>query len=127
VPRDSAALNGGRILCPQEAAAATVLLAPGRCAVAREIFFHTDGCGSREPTLRPADGGRGMVVSGIGPQSVYHRCGFANGDVWVKINETLLSTPEEMLTSYRKLVEAPAFSVSLLRAGKPLDIVVELE
>jgi S1-C subfamily serine protease len=116
--------------CPQRAGQAARVLGPGHCAIPRAIFFHTDGCATAEPTLRPVPpeaGGQGLHVQGIQPDSVYRKCGFADGDIWLKINQFALSSPEQMLTSYRTLVQASTLSFSLMRAGRPVTIRVDLE
>ena len=113
--------------CPQSAGQAAQVLGPGHCAVARAIFFHADGCGTAEPRLRPEGRGPGLRVQGIHPDSIYRKCGFRNGDVWLEINGIPLSSPEEMLESYRTLVQAPTLDVSLVRGGQPVNIRVDLK
>jgi hypothetical protein len=110
--------------CPQHAAHLAQVLSPGHCTVPRAVFFPSERCLTTGPTLRSAADGLHMV--GIQSDSIYRKCGFAEGDLWTKINDVALSSPEEVLKVYPALRKAPSLTFSLLRAGQPLTIRVDL-
>jgi type II secretory pathway component PulC len=73
------------------------------------------------------DGGRtGFVFRGIRPKSIYAKCGFRNGDVWVQVNDVLLTSPDQALVAYRCFRDAPSLDVALVRDGRRMHIRVDL-
>jgi S1-C subfamily serine protease len=126
VATDAAGAGAGLVDgCPQHAADLASLVGPGHCSVPRAVFFPPKGCLTTEPRLVP--GADGLHVMGIKADSIYGKCGFREGDVWLKINDITLSSPEEMLKAYPALREAPGLTFSLLRGGQPVTVRLDLK
>ena len=119
-PREPAAPD----TCPQHAGQLAQVLGPEDCAVARSIFFPPPDCPTGQPIPHPEPDGKRM--SGIATDSIYAKCGFPEGDVWLKVNEVALASPEGLLDAYANLRRAPALTFRVKRAGRPLTIRVDL-
>jgi type II secretory pathway component PulC len=53
-------------------------------------------------------------------------CGVKNGDVWLAINGVQLDSPEQALTNYRRIMDAPLWTLDLIRGGQELRVVVAI-
>ncbi len=68
----------------------------------------------------------GFRLFAIQPGSLYAALGLRSGDTLVGANGTKLATADEVLAAYAKLREANEIRLSVMRAGKPLEIVLRM-
>ena len=69
----------------------------------------------------------GFKLYAIRPSSVYARIGLRNGDTIEKINDLELSSPDKALEVYTKLQGSKHLEISLIRRGKALTLVIDIE
>jgi hypothetical protein len=105
-------------------------LGPGHCSVLRGLFTQSSeemASPSPWPGTQVTDSGNvGFLVRSIRSDSLYARCGFENGDVWVAVNGIPLSSPGGALKAYGLIRQAPSLAFSMLRRGQPMTIRVDL-
>lgn len=63
----------------------------------------------------------GFKLFGIRPNSVYQHIGLANGDRIVRVNGTLLRSPDVVLEVFEQLRCAEAFSMEVVRDERTID------
>jgi hypothetical protein len=115
--------------CPNHAGDSVELLGINHCAVPRQVFFGSPDCPKsclRPESVRIAGGQRGFLFRGIRPQSIYAKCGFRNGDVWLKVNDLPLISLDDALVEYARLRQASSLDVALVRKGRGMNIRVDL-
>jgi hypothetical protein len=127
-PAVAAAPFSAKVWCPQNGAEVVEVLGPGHCAMPRHVFFPSNACPTGTPRVAPvaADGGRGFKLLGVGPESVYRKCGFLDGDEWLRVNDVVLSSPDAVLDAYAALRNASTLDISLSRDGHARTIRIEL-
>ena len=68
----------------------------------------------------------GFTLYAIQPGSLYAALGLRSGDKLLGANGMKLTTPDEVLAAYSKLRDASEIRLSVMRAGKPLEIVLTM-
>ncbi len=75
--------------------------------------------------ISSADGAGGFRVKDIEPGSVFESCGLAVNDVIYQIDDTILKTPDDAISAYKKtLMTGKKFVIiKILRNKKPINLV----
>ena len=78
------------------------------------------------PPTRLADGTSRPTFAGLRDDDALSICGVKNGDVWLAINGVQLDSPELALANYRGIMDAPLWTLDLIRDGQELRVVVAI-
>ena len=65
---------------------------------------------------------KGFMINDIVPGSLYEEIGLQNGDIISKVNGRMVSSPQQAMTMYSELQNAPTISIELIRAGVPQQV-----
>ncbi len=65
---------------------------------------------------------KGFMINDIVPGSLYAEIGLQNGDIISKVNGRMVSSPQQAMTMYNELQNAPTISIELIRAGVPQQV-----
>lgn len=68
----------------------------------------------------------GLRFSGVPSGSLFDLLGLKHGDILQSINGYSVNHPEEALRAYAMLRRAPLLRVSILREGRPVEIVIHV-
>jgi general secretion pathway protein C len=77
--------------------------------------------------LRVAPDKEGLRLTGVKPDSVLGMIGVENGDKLQRINGFDLTDPKTALEAYAKLANAERLTVTVMRAGKPMNIDIKID
>jgi general secretion pathway protein C len=69
----------------------------------------------------------GYRVSRLKRDSIFRKIGIINGDIIVKINGELLTTPEKLFEFFAKTEDITAVTVDLIRYGKKKSLYIEID
>jgi general secretion pathway protein C len=69
----------------------------------------------------------GFKVYAIRPGSLWARIGFQNGDTFTSINKLRIDSADDGLEVYTKLREMKKLDIEVLRAGKPVTLVITIK
>jgi hypothetical protein len=70
---------------------------------------------------------RGFKLTHVQPDSIFAHAGLCEGDVVNAVNGLAINTPDNALEAYTRLRKATRVELSLLRAGAPATLVVQLK
>ncbi|MBI9085335.1 MAG: hypothetical protein JEZ11_17200 [Desulfobacterales bacterium] len=69
----------------------------------------------------------GLVLTGIGPESLLGRMGLQNGDILTRVNADAIVSTNDALKLYRGLKSSSAITLGVRRGGQPQEFNVQVE
>ncbi|WP_291322570.1 PDZ domain-containing protein [Desulfonatronospira sp.] len=72
-------------------------------------------------------GNRGFEITNIRRDSLLHELGLKNGDVLARIDGRPIRNPADLLQAYSSLAQSSLVSINIIRQGKNVDFIVEID
>jgi hypothetical protein len=125
-PAEQTSANAG---CVDDAVGAVRVIGPTHCEVPKDVAWGDNQCLLSRPQLTAvSEEGRviGFRHDSVPSRSMYALCGIRSGDIWTKINGTLLDSADAALELYPRLRGSDRLTIDVLRGATSLTVEIEL-